>query len=142
MPQRSADRQQGERLDSSQDISWTQELKFYFTMAVLAQILYFAGSEALVKYHEWIRQRTATAISSPPATPQPVAAPVITAQQQQMLIVQARQHAQEQIIRAMTQAAQIHPEKKAREAAAEFLRQNGIEQTPSVPSMLLAQGKG
>ena len=110
-------------------------------MAVLAQVLYFAGSEGLLKYHEWIRQRTGAAISAP-ATPPRSAPPAITAQQQQVLITQVRQHAQQQLIRAMTQAAQTHPEKKTREAAIQFLRQNGVDSPPPTPSMLIAQGKG
>jgi hypothetical protein len=140
MHQRSADRPQGERLESSRDISWGREIKFYLSMAVLAQILYFGGSEGLIKYQEWLRACTAGTPTTPNTTP---VAPTITPQQQlQKVVTQARQQTHQQLIYALTTAAQSHPEQKSRDQAIQSLQQLGVNYSlPSQP-IVLARGKG
>jgi hypothetical protein len=140
MHQRSADRPQGERLESSRDTSWTGEIKFYLSMAVLAQILYFGGSEGLIKYHEWLQSCTAGTPSSPNTTP---VAPTLSPQQQlQKVVAQVRQQTHQQLIYALMTAAQSHPEQKSRDQAIQSLQHLGVNYSlPSEP-IVLARGKG
>lgn len=132
MHQRSADRPQGERLESSRDISWGREIKFYLSMTVMAQILYFGGSEGLLKYSEWVRSRVSQNITTPSQATASI--PQVTAQQQAAIVFQqVRELTQKNIqqfqIHADRQIMTHHPDPQERQKA--ILRLAQINTTPS-----------
>lgn len=138
MQQRSSDREQGERLESSRDISWKKDLNFYFFATIISYGLFLGGTKWADAWIDWWKNHPSIAQTAPGNSPSQT-----LSAHQQMTAAQIAYQTKQHLIQTFTLSAQFHPHQQGRDHARRTLKTLGVDlPAPTPEPIAFAGGKG